>query len=154
MNYCSQTELVLALPVSRTEESSGNLANSFLVQKVPDFSTFTVLYLLYCIFYWYFHEIIQHWPTADSLDSFPSSQTVQYSKSDIALKVYLMQYHLKLTFKVLLCRWSSRQSDSSLLRARMALLCSLCRWTFSFTTCACFFCSIFICLWTFRLSSN
>lgn len=63
-------------------------------------------------------------------------------------------YVNKLTFKVLLWRWSSRQRDSSLLRAKMALLCSLCKWTFSFTTCACFFCSIFICFWTFRLSSS
>lgn len=78
----------------------------------------------------------------------------QQSISKISTTTGTVIYGNELTFKVLLWRWSSRQRDSSLLRAKMALLCSLCKWTFSFTTCACFFCSIFICFWTFRLSSN
>lgn len=58
------------------------------------------------------------------------------------------------TLRVLLCRCSSLQRLSSLLRARIALLCSLWRWIFSLRTCVCFFCSTFTCFCILRLSSS
>ncbi|KAG7221798.1 hypothetical protein INR49_017064 [Caranx melampygus] len=49
---------------------------------------------------------------------------------------------------------NSLQRLSSLLRARMALLCSPCRWIFSFTIWDCFFCRAFRRFCMQRLSSS
>lgn len=58
------------------------------------------------------------------------------------------------TFSVRLCLCSSRHRLSSLLRARMALLCSFLRLSFSWRSWFCFFCSTFICFCVLRCSSN
>lgn len=58
------------------------------------------------------------------------------------------------TFNVLLSLCSSRHKLSSLLRARIALLCSPCKWTLSFTIWDCFFWRVFSRFCMLRLSSN
>lgn len=66
----------------------------------------------------------------------------------------LPEKHLTPTLSVRLCLCSSRHRLSSLLRARMALLCSFRRWSFSWMSCVCFFCSERICFWEVRCSSS
>lgn len=60
----------------------------------------------------------------------------------------------QLTFKVLLWCWSSLQRDSRLLLAKIDLLCSLCKWTFSFMIWDWLFFRIFICFLLFSISSS
>lgn len=59
-----------------------------------------------------------------------------------------------LTLRFLLCLWSSRHRLSSLLRARMARLCSLCSWSFSLVIWACLFCRYLSFFCSARCSSS
>lgn len=58
------------------------------------------------------------------------------------------------TLSVRLCRCNSLHRLSSLLRARMALLCSFLRLSLSWISWFCFFCSVRICFWVLRCSSS
>lgn len=58
------------------------------------------------------------------------------------------------TLRVRLCLCNSLHRLSSLLRARMALLCSFLRLSLSWISWFCFFCSVRICFWVLRCSSS
>lgn len=58
------------------------------------------------------------------------------------------------TLSARLCLCNSLHRLSSLLRARMALLCSFLRLSLSWISWFCFFCSVRICFWVSRCSSS